>query len=460
MRWERRRRKQVFLVRSAEDHGSPAPGQGRRGVLGRPGGSQWGWGRTLRATRSPLLSGKGAPPVLVSFKNRTAPPKRAPPRGKHQMSRQHPVKNRNTNATQKHSFYKVHGAPGPPSSGSSPGPGVAAGPPVPLLAAVGPGLRLEGRNRAQGCPGSRPSCGPERGRQTQQKHCFGMKAHGADRRPHQPTSRGAQRARSEPLGGPDHRQSQDGGVDPQPCSPGRGGTRTQGRGHRLSLAPPQGRAILVKRGPQSKDAPCWFRALPPCGSATWRGHPAPQSGSWAMGRRLFGSPGGDLASTPGCHVLTPSSWQHHTAEASPSQGRVGGRGGSRSARPPTRIAGTCVRNLTPLLALSLEKISLYINISRDHKRPTEPEGTLQALLMVVCSEVRPSGRLGAGRQQGWHSEALRGHGLDPSRLNKRTWNEQRLLGLRDGHGHPGSARDGSPGRRPPAQDALRGLLAL
>lgn len=323
-----------------------------------------------------------------------------------------------------------------------------------------PGLRLEGRNRAQGCPGSRPSCGPERGRQTQQKHCFGMKAHGADRRPHQPTSRGAQRARSEPLGGPDHRQSQDGGVDPQPCSPGRGGTRTQGRGHRLSLAPPQGRAILVKRGPQSKDAPCWFRALPPCGSATWRGHPAPQSGRWAMGRRLFGSPGGDLASTPGCHVLTPSSWQHHTAEASPSQGRVGGRGGSRSARPPTRIAGTCVRNLTPLLALSLEKISLYINISRDHKRPTEPEGTLQALLMVVCSEVRPSGRLGAGRQQGWHSEALRGHGLDPSRLNKRTWNEQRLLGLRDGHGHPGSARDGSPGRRPPAQDALRGLLAL
>lgn len=135
-------------------------------------------------TLSPLLSGKGAPPVPVSFKKRTAPPVRAPPCGKHQMSRQHQVKNRNTNATtQKHSFYKVHGAPGHPSSGSSPGPRVAAGPPVPLLAAVGPGLRLEGRNRAQGCPGSRASCGPERGRQTQQKHCFGMKAHGADRRP-------------------------------------------------------------------------------------------------------------------------------------------------------------------------------------------------------------------------------------------------------------------------------------
>lgn len=47
-------------------------------------------------------------------------------------------------------------------------------------------------------------------------------------------------------------------------------------------------------------------------------------------------------------------------------------------------------------------------------------------------------------------------GLDPSRLNKRAWNERRLLGLRDGHGHPGGARDGSPGRRPPAQDALQG----
>lgn len=170
MRWEQRMMKQVFRVRLAEDPRSPAPGQGRRGVLGRPGGSPRGAGgghRGPHALSSPVWQGRPTCPGFI-----------------HQMSRQHQVKNRNTNATtQKHSFYKVHGAPGHPSSGSSPGPRVAAGPPVPLLAAVGPGLRLEGRNRAQGCPGSRASCGPERGRQTQQKHCFGMKAHGADRRP-------------------------------------------------------------------------------------------------------------------------------------------------------------------------------------------------------------------------------------------------------------------------------------
>lgn len=139
---------------------------------------------------------------------------------------------------------------------------------------------------------------------------------------------------------------------------------------------------------------------------------------------------------------------HHRGQPLPGSG--GGPGGelvSASAHP--NRGDVCVGNLTPFLALPLEKISLCINISRDHKRPTEPERTLQALLMVVCSEVSPSGQLGAGRQQGGHSEALRGHGLDPSRLNKRTWNEQRLPGLRDGHSHPGSARDGSPSRRRP-----------
>lgn len=81
--------------------------------------------------------------------------------------------------------------------------------------------------------------------------------------------------------------------------------------------------------------------------------------------------------------------------------------------------------------------------------------------MVVCGEMSLSG-FARGKEAA--RSAQRGVGRSPiwiqSRLNKKTWNEQRHLGLQVGRGHPSSAQDGSPSWRPRAQDAPQGLLAL
>lgn len=78
------------------------------------------------------------------------------------MSLQHQVKNRNTNVTQKHSFYKVHPYPGEPIFQLPSGPQGQPGLPAPSWLQQDR-ARLEGRNRAPGA-NAHGSPGGQRGK--------------------------------------------------------------------------------------------------------------------------------------------------------------------------------------------------------------------------------------------------------------------------------------------------------
>jgi len=158
----------------------PCTQRGQRGVLGRPGGTPGG--RTPKATRSlPACPGGGAEPVPVSVnKRRTAPSLGTAPL----LCARAPRETLNVTATsgenQKHKCNTkaqllqsawlpwVTHLPAPLRA-----PGRQQGLPCPPPGCMGQRARLEGRDRAQGCQGSRISRGPERGRRTQQNHCFG-----------------------------------------------------------------------------------------------------------------------------------------------------------------------------------------------------------------------------------------------------------------------------------------------
>lgn len=140
---------------------------------------------------------------------------------------------------------------GDPSFGSPPGPRVAAGPPVPLPAAVGPRARLEAGNRAQGCQCSRISRGPEKGRQTQQNRCSG-KAHEADRRLRQPS--GPTRS-LETSGRPWQRLEPGQERGPPALQPGRGGNKDGGGAQAVAGSSPGTRRSCEKRLPRQIRLP-------------------------------------------------------------------------------------------------------------------------------------------------------------------------------------------------------------